>query len=207
LKKTIIYVFIFICGIVSFIALNDLFNNKETNIEQKTADQQEPEMKDRNELEKDEAANEREPDKAGENAERNNGLATEKRFQMYEEEGVNPFGDDLKKDELTDDDIRTYIHAMSHQKVEAEEKWGFYEIHEKRINWLLEGLEETSGLTDKETYKEILTKWDAGDFSTADKDHNVIWEMRGGDESEDSLGKATHVLSKEEEEEYLNIRK
>ena len=203
MKKVIIFTFILILGIFGFFILNDQFNEQGNNTKQKTVDQQEQDKD--NYI--DEANNENKPDKAGENAERNNGLATEKRFQMYKEEGVNPFGDNLKKEDLTDDDIRLYIHAMSHQKVEAEEKWGFYEIHEKRIKWLLKGLEEASNLSDKETYKDILTKWDAGDFSTADKDHNVIWEMRGGEESDDSIGKATRVLSKQEEEEYLYIMK
>ena len=40
----------------------------------------------------------------------------------------------------------------------------------------------------------IVTKWENGDFSEADEDHNYIWKLQKG-----TLGKARGLLSKEEE--------
>ncbi|MFV8828220.1 DUF6241 domain-containing protein [Alkalihalobacterium sp. APHAB7] len=39
-----------------------------------------------------------------------------------------------------------------------------------------------------------------GDFSQAVYDHNVIWEIQGG-----TVGKATRLLTEEEEREYIQM--
>ncbi|WP_077624617.1 DUF6241 domain-containing protein [Sediminibacillus massiliensis] len=126
------------------------------------------------------------------------GQIAEEDLQQYEEEGLNPFGHDENNQELTDGDYQEYIHGMSHQKIEAKEKWGFYEIHPQRIQWLLDGLEEVE-LEHEKLYKRILEKWENGNFSSVDEDHNAIWELQGG-----TIGRATGVLSPEEEQEYIN---
>lgn len=90
---------------------------------------------------------------------------------------------------------------MSHQKVKAEDKWGFFEMTEERINWLRESLEQEaimSHLTDADVYLDILNRWHEGDFSEVDQDHNAIWRLQGG-----SIGKATGILSEEKEEHYI----
>lgn len=125
----------------------------------------------------------------------------DEKLQTYEEEGKNPFGSEQSQSELTDSDYQSYIHSMSHQKVKANKKWGFTEIHPDRIDWLLTGLDQTT-LTHKQVYKEILTKWQAGDFSTADEDHNRIWTLQNG-----NVGKATGVLTPQEEAQLLKTRK
>src|SRR5690625_3699121 len=98
------------------------------------------------------------------------GTVSDDELDEYEEQGLNPFGEDIALEELTDADIQEYIHGMSHQKVIAEEKWGFYELLPSRIKWLLDGLDETTELKHKEIYEAILKKWEQGDFSTVDKD-------------------------------------
>ncbi|MDQ0162095.1 DUF6241 domain-containing protein [Aeribacillus alveayuensis] len=107
----------------------------------------------------------------------------------------NPFGD--KGVDLSEKDIQNYIHGMSHQKVKADEKWIHYFITEERIQFLIDVV-KNGDYKHKELYLDILSRWKNGDFSQADQDHNEIWRLQGG-----TVGKATGVLTKEEEEAYL----
>jgi len=116
-----------------------------------------------------------------------------------DKEGSNPFGYDITQEALTDYDFQSYIHGMSHQKVEAEDKWTFYELKPERVEWLLGTLDKAEGIENKSEYKRILNKWSQGDFSTADEDHNKVWNMLGG-----TVGRATGISSKEEEQAYLD---
>lgn len=128
------------------------------------------------------------------------GMITEEQAAAYKEQGLNPFGQRKAVDQLSDADYQEYIHGMSHQKVKAEQKWGFYQITPERIHWLLEGLDHTE-LKFEETYRNILEKWAKGEFTTADDDHNTIWELQGG-----TIGRATGVLTPEEEETYIRTQ-
>jgi len=121
-------------------------------------------------------------------------ISSELKFQSNTIE-YNPFGD--QKTKLIEKDIQHYIHGMSHQKVKAEEKWVHYTITEERIQFLLEVV-QNGDYEYKDVYLDILTRWSKGDFSQADKDHNVVWQLLGG-----SVGKATGILTKEEEQAYL----
>ncbi|WP_042146417.1 DUF6241 domain-containing protein [Paucisalibacillus sp. EB02] len=125
------------------------------------------------------------------------GNITEEEMQSFKEKGLNPFGQPTTIEQLTDSDFQEYIHGMSHQKVKAEEKWGFYQINEDRIQWLLEGLNNNEFIHGN-LYRRILEKWANGDFSSADDDHNAIWELQGG-----TVGQATGILSPEEERSYM----
>src|SRR5690606_10492420 len=64
----------------------------------------------------------------------------EKKISAESSNETNPFDDSIAMDELNDSQYQKYIHGISHQKVKASEKWGFYLITEERIQWLLEGL-------------------------------------------------------------------
>ncbi|SES65996.1 hypothetical protein SAMN05216389_101289 [Oceanobacillus limi] len=125
------------------------------------------------------------------------GEISEDDLTRFAEEGLNPFGQSTAMNELTDTFYQEYLHGMSHQKVKADAKWGFYEIHPERINWLLAGLNEVE-LEHEDVYRGILEKWDKGDFTTADLDHNAIWRLQGG-----TIGEATGVYSPAEEQAYL----
>ncbi|GEN53487.1 MULTISPECIES: DUF6241 domain-containing protein [Halobacillus] len=125
------------------------------------------------------------------------GTVNAEELRAYERDGKNPFGGEISGPELTDKEYQEYIHGMAHQKVKADEKWTFFEIHPLRISWLLEHL-ETNDLTHKHVYKQILMKWADEDFSNAVADHNTIWEMQRG-----TIGKAKRLLTPEEEDEYI----
>ncbi|MBD1380850.1 DUF6241 domain-containing protein [Metabacillus arenae] len=109
--------------------------------------------------------------------------------------GTNAFGE--TKNKVSEQDVMDYIHAMSHQKVEAEQKWDHYYITEDRIQFLIAEV-ESGNFENEDLYLDILTRWSEGDFSKADNDHNAVWKLLGG-----TVGKATGIMSEEEEKQYL----
>ncbi|APC65564.1 hypothetical protein AAV35_14110 [Salimicrobium jeotgali] len=125
-------------------------------------------------------------------------LSEEKFEESSDEEELNPFGDEKKADTVPESTIRDYIHQMSHQKVQAEQKWGFYRITEERINWLSDKVKRNE-YSEGDQYENILNAWSNGNFSNIDEHHNTIWKMQGG-----NVGKATGVLSEEEEQAYID---
>ncbi|SES75886.1 hypothetical protein SAMN05421676_101378 [Salinibacillus kushneri] len=129
------------------------------------------------------------------------GTITEKDLQTFAEQSLNPFGTEEKKTELRDVHFQEFIHGMSHQKVKASKKWGFYELHPKRVEWLLSALDQVE-VTHEAVYRDILVKWSERDFTEVDQDHNAIWELQNG-----TVGKATGILSAEEEQAYIESQK
>ncbi len=120
------------------------------------------------------------------------------------EEGVVKEKEDIPLDEkfpmdMQERSMQNYIHWMSHQKVSAKRKWGAMLITEERIERLLEvALENEQNYQHSYVYIDILSRWQEGDFSKADLDHNAIWELQGG-----TIGKATGLLTEEEELAYI----
>ncbi|MCG1008500.1 hypothetical protein J4760_00395 [Salinicoccus sp. ID82-1] len=90
------------------------------------------------------------------------------------------------------------IHHMTHQKVEAAQKWGHLEITDERLKQKYETA-KTSDYEYRAFYMETLKAWMNGDFSNAVEVHNVIWNERNG-----SVGQATGLMSPKEEMEYKN---
>ena len=100
--------------------------------------------------------------------------------------------------DMSESDIQSAIHHMSHTKVYAEEKWGYLVPSQGKIDRLLEVVKENSDeYIHSELYISILERWSAGDFSNAVEDHNDIWDLQGG-----TIGEATRLLTEEEEEDY-----
>lgn len=89
-----------------------------------------------------------------------------------------------------DDLIRIYIdiHHMSHNVIRSDEKWGLKDLTLANIGILIEKAEEISDTADTAEVLEILHRWERGDFSAADKDHNFVWSKLGG-----TVGIATGV--------------
>jgi hypothetical protein len=112
----------------------------------------------------------------------------------------NPFGEDKKINDLTDDDMQLIIHEMAHQKVKADQKWGYIRVTQNRVDWLYRALNKNK-FTDEKTYRVILTRWKKGDFSKAVQDHNAVWRLQGG-----TIGKATGLLSPSEEKNYIEAQ-
>ncbi|WP_078381111.1 DUF6241 domain-containing protein [Sutcliffiella halmapala] len=117
-----------------------------------------------------------------------------RQVDLENEQGENPFS---HRGTLSEDHVQNYIHWMSHQKVVAEDKWTHYLLTPERVEWLLAQV-EASKYQHEDIYLDILKKWQNGNFSSSDTDHNRIWSLQGG-----TIGKATGVLTPEEEEDYL----
>lgn len=114
----------------------------------------------------------------------------EQREETVEEEFPN---------DLSESAIQDAIHGMSHQKVSAEEKWGFLPLTQERVKRLLDVIERNeSKYSHASTYLSILKRWENNDFSQADKDHNAVWKLQGG-----TIGKASGVLSLDEEKAFI----
>lgn len=130
----------------------------------------------------------------------------EKRAKYYaeKEKESKVISNDLEKEfpsVISEYAVQDAIHKMSHQKIKAEDgkKWGSLQITDERIARLIEVVKHNQGrYEDPQLYLNILERWQAGDFSQADEDHNDIWNLQGG-----TVGKATGVLSEKEEAEYV----
>ena len=100
---------------------------------------------------------------------------------------------------VTDGSIQSVLHKMSHQKVRADQKWGKLEITKERLEYLSVLIDENKALLEYyETYRDILDRWLAGDFSRAHIDHNKIWNLQNG-----TIGEATGLLNEAEEAFYI----
>lgn len=92
------------------------------------------------------------------------------------------------------------VHEMSHQKVQADQKWGASEIAEDKIQKLLEVIQskEFKNKRSKDMLLAILGPWAQGNFSNAVSAHNQIWNSQNG-----NVGKATRLLTPKEELKYI----
>ena len=107
---------------------------------------------------------------------------------------------ELFSEYLIEDQMQQIIHSMSHQKVKADHKWGKIIITQERIALLINAVEENkASWENSKLYLDILNRWHEGDFSKADEDHNVIWELQGG-----NIGRAEGLLNAIEEQKYLD---
>lgn len=101
--------------------------------------------------------------------------------------------------DMSEEAIKDAIHGMSHQKVEAEEKWGFIPLTAERVNRLKTIVEQNKeDYENASIYLDILNRWSTNDFSQVDHDHNKIWDLQNG-----TIGKATGILSTEEEKAFI----
>lgn len=115
--------------------------------------------------------------------------------------GGEPFVDNL---------VKEVMQEMTHQKVIAELKEGSIMITPERINTLIKMVEENKDAYERhresdkyapyEMYLDILKRWETGDFSTVDDDHNMLMFIQGGKPPE---GLATGIASEEQEKHYI----
>jgi hypothetical protein len=95
--------------------------------------------------------------------------------------------------------VQDLIHGMSHQKIRADDKWGFLPMTQERVSRLIVVVEANNlKYDDSDLYLKILNRWLNNDFSRVDLDHNAIWELQGG-----NVGRATGILTVEEEKAFI----
>jgi len=100
---------------------------------------------------------------------------------------------------MGEENFMEVIHHMTHQKVDASPKWGAAPMTKDRIERMLEVVKaQGDRFANADFYEKTLTTWLDGDFSNAVQVHNTIWEMQDG-----TIGKATGLMSAEEEQEYI----
>ena len=92
----------------------------------------------------------------------------------------------------------TAIHYMTHQKVLADSKQGALEITPERISIMLEEAEAFSESVHYPFFIEILSAWDAGDFSNAVYAHNYVWNAQDG-----TIGEAYGLFDESQEAEFV----
>ncbi len=111
-----------------------------------------------------------------------------------------PKGEMPDYENMSDQQLIKEVHGMTHQKVAAEQKWGSSEITKDKVLKLYDAVKNRNFADDgvKEMLLDILEPWTRGDFSNAVTAHNEIWSYLHG-----SIGKATRLLTAEEEKEYI----
>jgi hypothetical protein len=92
------------------------------------------------------------------------------------------------------------LHAMTHQKIKADQIGFSVKMTPEMIDVMLENLKNSRDLTDQQRadFLSIAENWKVGDFSQIVKDHNYFWTLQGG-----TIGKATGIKSPEEESEFV----
>jgi hypothetical protein len=118
--------------------------------------------------------------------------------QMNFQESITTIEEDFEFD-MSESAVQNAIHHMSHQKVEADKKWGVLPLSEERVDRLLEVVQHNRNeYKHGSLYEEILLKWQNKNFTAVDDDHNAIWELQDG-----SIGRATGILSPKEEQAFI----
>ena len=94
-------------------------------------------------------------------------------------------------------EVMAYMHRMTHQKIQANEKWRATPMVQENID-IIFNLLQASEFEDKDVLLQIASRWKEGDFSRVDKDHNTIWRMQGG-----TIGEAYGIMTVEEERWFI----
>ena len=90
-------------------------------------------------------------------------------------------------------EVMAIMHQMTHQKIQATEKWRATPMIQENIV-AVHDIIEANDYEQKDMLLQIVKKWKSGDFSSVDKDHNAIWRLQGG-----TIGEAYGIMSEEEE--------
>lgn len=109
-----------------------------------------------------------------------------------------PNSDFNKNFKWTDEKVQIALHEMAHQKVKADQKWGYIFITQERIESLLEFV-KSNDLSHTNTYVDILERWKQGKYEKVDRDHNTIWKLQSG-----NLGEGKGVMSQAEQKELVD---
>lgn len=128
------------------------------------------------------------------------GEAAAKTEMKKEFETSTPKGKMPDYENMSDNQLIQEVHGMTHQKVQAEQKWGSSQITKDKVLKLY-GVVKNKDFKDqnaKDILLEILKPWTRGDFSNAVAAHNQIWEYQKG-----TIGKATRLLTASEEKAYI----
>jgi hypothetical protein len=96
------------------------------------------------------------------------------------------------------EDVMKTMHSMTHQKVVSEEKWYNLEMTTENINVLYEFINDSEVIDYKSELLKIVGNWKEGNFDNIVEEHNFLWGEQNG-----NVGKATGVLTPEQEAEFI----
>jgi hypothetical protein len=115
-------------------------------------------------------------------------------------ETATPKGKMPDYENMSDSQLIQEVHGMTHQKVQAEKKWGSSQITKDKVLKLYDVVKNKDFKDEnaKDMLLEILKPWARGDFSNAVSAHNMIWGYQNG-----TIGKATRLLTASEEQQYI----
>ena len=101
---------------------------------------------------------------------------------------------------MTEGELIQEVHNMTHQKVKADKKWGSSEITADKVQKLFDVInsKDFKKRSNKQMLLDILEPWLIKDFTNAVSAHNRIWTYQNG-----NIGKATRLLSPQEELDYI----
>jgi hypothetical protein len=111
-----------------------------------------------------------------------------------------PPGEMPKYEAMTETELLDEVHGMTHQKVEADQKWGSSEITRDKVEKMYDEVNRKKFKEEeiRTILLDILKPWTKGDFSHAVENHNTIWNYLNG-----NVGEAKRLLTPVEEQEYI----
>lgn len=127
--------------------------------------------------------------------------ATEAKVELEKSfETLTPQGEMPEYEKKSEFALLQEVHGMTHQKVQADKKWGSSEITKDKVVKLYEVVENKkfNKTNIQRMLLDILEPWTRGDFSNAVTAHNRIWEYQDG-----NIGEATRLLTPQEEHAYI----
>ncbi|PAL05751.1 DUF6241 domain-containing protein [Peribacillus simplex] len=98
------------------------------------------------------------------------------------------------------EDVMKTMHSMTHQKVVSKEKWYNLEMNSENINALYNFIDDSEIIDYKSELLRIVGKWKEGNFDDIVEEHNYLWGEQNG-----NVGKATGVLTPEEEAQFVKL--
>ena len=101
---------------------------------------------------------------------------------------------------MGEEELIQEVHNMTHQKVEANKKWGASEITADKVQKIYEVIQtkDFKKSSNRKMLLDILEPWTRKDFTNAVSAHNRIWAYQKG-----NIGEATRLLTPQEELEYI----
>lgn len=136
------------------------------------------------------------------NVKKNDPVAAKEAQTKIDKSFATPASSDVtaEYETMSEGELIQEVHNMTHQKVEADKKWGSSEITADKVQTLYDVIKNRdfkNGST-KDMLLEILEPWLGKDFTNAVSAHNRIWSYQNG-----NIGKATRLLTPQEELEYI----
>jgi hypothetical protein len=111
---------------------------------------------------------------------------------------------DASSGKVDEQDIVEEIHLMSNSLIQAEDNmvWGKDKVNKASIDKVIKMLDQAAVNTKTKKLREIVVRWQQGDFSQIVDDHNFVWDLLGG-----TVGRAKSADSEKVAEAVAELKK